>query len=345
MKVSESDFYRNEMDINYDPPAAMQFGVNLKMIEYIPYQIRNSFVSMLSLFRPKSSDAKRREFPIDDLADRLDPSTDEKREFWQKDFGVVMTHDVDTRVGYEFGMSKFVEMERAEDMVSTFNIVADSLEYQISKDTISSLVDVGFDFGMHGLRHDGKFAFLTASEQKERIEKAAARGKELGLSTIGYRAPLLHRTKPMIKHLTETGYDWDSSFPDTDDSTVGYASTGSRTIFPFYPLYRVGGDWQLSPVLEIPVSMPQDWTLLYYYKLSKENMLKVWKKKMEYIKSKGGLAVFILHPDPEDFGHPKYHDSFRQLLKIIKEADPEILTCSELTERWKKKFPPPMSSR
>ncbi|MHA2027026.1 MAG: hypothetical protein ACW98U_14090, partial [Candidatus Thorarchaeota archaeon] len=136
------------------------------------------------------------------------------------------------------------------------------------------------------------------------------------------------------------GYDWDSSFPDTDDSTVGYAATGSRTIFPFYPLYRDGGMWQQSSILEIPVSMPQDWTLLYYYKLSEESMLRVWKKKMEYIKSKGGLAVFILHPDPEDFGHPKYHKSFKTLLKIIKEADPEILTCSELAERWKKKFPP-----
>jgi hypothetical protein len=144
----------------------------------------------------------------------------------------------------------------------------------------------------------------------------------------------------MIRHLTEVGYDWDSTFPDTDDSTVGYASTGSRTIFPFYPLYRVREKWQQSSVLEIPVSMPQDWTLLYYYKLSEESMLRVWRKKMEYIKSRGGLAVFILHPDPEDFGHPKYHDSFRKLLRIIKEADPEILTCSELADRWKKKFPP-----
>jgi peptidoglycan/xylan/chitin deacetylase (PgdA/CDA1 family) len=340
--VSKSDFYRNEMDIEYEPPAAMQYGINLKMIEYIPHQIRNSFVSMLSLFRKTPTvDQKRREFPIDDLADRIDPSTDEKKEFWKKDFGVIMTHDVDTRIGYEYGMSKFVEMERKEDMVSTFNIVADSNEYTISEDFIKSLIKQGFDFGIHGLHHDAKFPFLPVSEQKERIEKSAARGRELGLSLLGYRAPLLHRTKSMIGHLTEAGYDWDSSFPDTDDSTIGYESTGSRTIFPFYPLYRGEGAWHPSPVLEIPVSMPQDWTLLYYYKLSEESMLKVWKKKMEYIKSKGGLAVFILHPDPEDFGHPKYHKSFKSLLKIIKDADPEILTCSELTERWKRRFPPP----
>lgn len=341
MKVSKSNYYKNEMDIKYEPPAAMQYGVNMNLIEHIPHQIRNSFVSMLSLFRKRPAEGqRRREFPIDDLADRLDPSTDEKREFWQKEFGVIMSHDVDTKTGYEYGMSKFVEMEQAEDMVSSFHIVADSNEYKIDSDFINSLVKDGFDFGMHGLRHDGRFPFLPISEQKERIEKSAARGRELGLKWLGYRAPMLHRTKSMIRHLTESGFDWDSSFPDTDDSTVGYASTGSRTIFPFYPLYREEGDWQQSPLLEIPVSMPQDWTLLYYYKLSEENMLKVWKKKMEYIKSRGGLAVFILHPDPEDFGHPKYHNSYRALLKIIKEADPEILTCSQLAERWKRKFPP-----
>jgi hypothetical protein len=96
---------------------------------------------MLSLFRKKpASGQKRREFPIDDLADRLDPTTDEKREFWQKDFGVIMSHDVDTRIGYEYGMSEFVEMERAKDMVSTFNIVAESNEYDISEDVYTDSV-------------------------------------------------------------------------------------------------------------------------------------------------------------------------------------------------------------
>ena len=340
MKISKSDYYRNEFDIEYSPPAAFQLGASIGLIEYIPYQIRDSFVSLLSLMRPRSGGPKRREFPIDDLADRLDPSTDEKREFWEKDFGVIMTHDVDTRVGYQYGMKKFVEFERKEDMVSTFNIVPQSFEYDLSADVVKSLVDDGFDIGMHGLHHDGKYAFLTEQEQRDRVEAAAAKARELGVPSLGYRAPLLHRTKKMIQYLTEAGYQWDSSFPDTDDSTVGYATTGSRTIFPFYPLYRDGAQWQRSQMLEIPVSMPQDWTLLYYYKLSEESMLRVWKKKMEYIKSKGGLAVFILHPDPEDFGHPKYHNAFRKLLKIIKDADPELLTCSQLAERWKKRFPP-----
>jgi peptidoglycan/xylan/chitin deacetylase (PgdA/CDA1 family) len=341
LKVSKSDYYRNEFDIEYRPPAALQLGVGLGLVEYIPYQIRDSFVSLLSLLRPKSSNAqKRRTFPIDDLADKLDHSTQEKREFWQKEFGVVMTHDVDTREGYDFGLSKFVEIERTEDMVSTFNIVPNSFEYQLDPDFVRSLLRDGFDIGMHGLHHDGRFAFLPEEEQRARIVDAANRAKELGILSVGYRAPWLHRTKQMIRFLTEAAFDWDSSFPDTDDSTIGYASTGSRTIFPFYPMYREGHLLKHSSVLEIPVSMPQDWTLLYYYKLSEESILRVWKKKMEYIKKQGGLATFIVHPDQEDFGHPKYHRAYKALLKIIKEADPELLTCSDLARRWKKRFPP-----
>lgn len=342
MEITESDFYRNEMDIEYRPPAALKLGAGLGFVEYIPYQIRNSFVSLLSLARPRSSNKpKRRNFPIDDIADKLDPSTDEKRDFWQKNFGVIMTHDIDTRGGYEYGFSKFIEMEQAEDMVSTFNIVPSSSEYRIDPDKISSLVKDGFDFGMHGLHHDGIFAFLTEDEQRQRIFDSIKRADDLELPTRGYRAPWLHRTKVMIRYLSEAGYEWDSSFPDTDDSTIGYASTGCRTIFPFYPLYHDGNDWQRSHIVEIPVSMPQDWTLLYYYKLSEEKILHVWKKKLDYIKSKGGLAVFILHPDQEDFGHPKHHKAYRMLLKTIKEYDPELLTCSELASRWKKQFPPP----
>ncbi|MGY5859846.1 MAG: hypothetical protein RTU63_10790 [Candidatus Thorarchaeota archaeon] len=341
MKISKSDYYRNEMDIQYTPPKTMQLGVGLGLVDYIPFQIRDSLVSLLSLFRPKPSDgSKRRNFPIDDLADRLDSTIEEKREFWQKDFGVVMSHDVDTREGYEFGLSKFVEIEKQEDIVSTFNIVPNSPAYDLDPDLVTSLVRDGFDIGMHGLHHDGKFAFLSDDEQRVRIFESAKRAKELNLSSIGYRAPWLHRTKKMVRYLTEAGFEWDSSFPDTDDSTPGYAVTGSRTVFPFYPLYRDGETWKQSPMLEIPVSMPQDWSLIYYYKLSEESILRVWKKKIEYIKSKGGVAVFIIHPDQEDFGHPKYHKAYRALLKIIKETDPELITCSDLAKRWKKKFPP-----
>jgi len=341
MKVSKSDYYRNEMDIQYTPPKTMQLGVRLGLVDYLPFPIRDSFVSLLSLFRPKASDSsKRRNFPIDDLADRLDPAIEEKREFWQKDFGVIMTHDVDTREGYEYGLSKFVEMEKQEDIVSTINMIPSSPAYDLDPDLVTNLIRDGFDIGMHGLHHDGKFAFLSNDGQRARIFGAAKRAKELNLPSKGYRAPWLHRTKKMVSYLTEAGFEWDSSFPDTDDSTPGYAVTGSRTVFPFYPLYRDGETWKQSPMLEIPVSMPQDWALLYYYKLSEESILRVWKKKMEYIKSKGGVAAFIIHPDQEDFGHPKYHKAYKSVLKIIKDADPELITCSDLAKRWKKKFPP-----
>ncbi len=328
------------MDIDYKPGMALRLGVNLSLAQFIPYQIRDRFVSMLSLFGPKGQENRRRTFPTDVLADQLDPTTEEKREFWEKDFGVIMTHDVDTKSGYEFGMRKFVEIEKKHDVVSTFNIVPESLEYNLEKDYIKEVVSAGFDIGMHGLHHDGKFVYLAPEDQKTRTTRAAEIAKDLDVP-LGYRAPYLHRTKQLIQYLTENNYDWDSSFPDTDESTVGYADTGCRTVFPFYPLWNDGKSWQRSPVLEIPVSMPQDWTLLYYYKMSENEMMKVWKKKMEYIKSKGGLAVFIIHPDPEDLGHPKRLKLYDEVLKMIDDADPEWFTCSSVSDKWKNRFPMP----
>jgi len=337
LTVSKSDYYRNEMDIDYNPGIALRLGVSLGLAQFIPYQIRNRFVSMLSLFGPKEIENRRRKFPTDDLADELDTSTVEKRDFWQKDFGVIMSHDVDTKIGYDYGMRKFVEIEKELDVVSTFNVVPDSQEYTLEREYIQDLVSDGFDFGMHGLHHDGKFVYLTLDEQYMRVKMAADIAKEFELP-LGYRAPYLHRTKQLIGSLTKEGYIWDSSYPDTDESTVGYADTGSRTLFPFHPLWRDTGSWQKSPLLEIPVTMPQDWTLLYYYKMSEEEMLKAWKKKMEYIKSKNGLAVFVIHPDPEDLGHPKRLGFYRRVLNMIKDADPEWFTSTALAKRWTSKF-------
>ena len=337
LKISKSDYYRNELDIEYNPGLALRLGANMNLAQYIPYQIRDRFVSMLSLFGPRGAASRRREFPMDNLADELDPATSEKRDFWQKEFGVIMTHDVDTKRGYEYGMRKFVEIEREMDIISTFNIVPESLEYDFESEYIRELHRDGFDFGMHGLHHDGKFVYLSLEEQKRRVERAAKIAESLEVP-IGYRAPYLHRTKYLVKHLTDSGYLWDSSFPDTDESTVGFADTGSRTLFPFYPIFRDKNEWNQSPLVEIPVSMPQDWTLLYYYKLSENKMLKVWKQKMDYIKSKNGLAVFIIHPDPEDLGHPKRLKFYRKVLEMIKREDPEWYTCTSLANRWKERF-------
>jgi hypothetical protein len=124
------------MDIPYDPSIGFQIGINLNLIQYIPYQVRDKFVSLLSIMGNRSSGELRRSFPIDDLADRLDPTTEEKREFWDKDFGVLMTHDVDTRLGYNYGLAKFVEIEKQMNFVSTFNIVPKSNEYDVSKQLV-----------------------------------------------------------------------------------------------------------------------------------------------------------------------------------------------------------------
>jgi peptidoglycan/xylan/chitin deacetylase (PgdA/CDA1 family) len=340
LKITKSDYYRNEMDISYDPGVALRLSANVGLARYVPYQLRDPLVSLVFRAGPPTGKKRRRTFPVDDLADQLDPSTTQKQAFWQKDFGVVMTHDVDTKRGYEYGLQRFVEIEKELDITSTFNLVPESLEYSLEKEVVHSLLSEGFDVGMHGLHHDGKFAYLTPQQQKERIEKTSLLAKDFGITNLGYRSPYLHRTRHMMRFLDEAGFAWDSSLPDTDETTSGYADTGCRSIFPFYPLWHDGTTWQRSRVVELPVSMPQDWTLLYCYRLSEEAMLKVWREKLDYIKSKKGLAVFITHPDPEDLGHPSRHKTYRALIAMIKESDPEWFTSSSLALKWKSSFRP-----
>ena len=50
----------------------------------------------------------------------------------------------------------------------------------------------------------------------------------------------------------------------------------------------------LRGYVELPYTLPQDHTLFIFLK---ESTTDIWKKKLDWIVEKGGLALFISHPD------------------------------------------------
>ena len=123
LKISKSQFYRNEMDISYNPSLFLRLGVMLNMRHFLPPNFRNIIGPLLSSKTNQIIITRgRRNFPFDDLADKYDPSIDEKRDFWGKDFGVIITHDVDSVYGLKVGLPAFIQIEKKFDLVSTFNL-------------------------------------------------------------------------------------------------------------------------------------------------------------------------------------------------------------------------------
>lgn len=73
--------------------------------------------------------------------------------------------------------------------------------------------------------------------------------------------------------------------------------------------------------VEIPYTLPQDFTL---FVLMGEKNIDVWKRKLDWIVSKGGMVLMLLHPDyihigegrcgPEEY-HLRFHFQFLRYVR------------------------------
>jgi hypothetical protein len=95
----------------------------------------------------------------------------------------------------------------------------------------------------------------------------------------GFRSPATHRDWELMPLL---GFDYDSSYPDTD---------------PFEP--QAGGCCSWLPyfnreLVELPITLPQDHTLFVILQECSERM---WVEKTDYLRSRRGMALLITHPD------------------------------------------------
>jgi hypothetical protein len=243
-------------------------------------------------------------WPIDELTIRRPP----KFICWpeQKRFSLVLTHDVDSAKGQEKCL-KLAEIEENFDFRSSFNFVPE--RYSVSKDLRSYLTDNGFEVGVHGLKHDGK---LYASKKifQQRASKINEYLKEW--KAVGFRSPAMHHNLDWLHDLI---IEYDASTFDTDPFEP--QPSGLGTIFPLW----IKSNSNQSGYVELPYTLPQDFTLFI---LLKEKNIDIWKRKLDWVAEKGGMALINVHPDYINFDgddlaleeYPvQYYEQFLQYLK------------------------------
>jgi len=171
---------------------------------------------------------------------------------------------------------------------SSINFVPEG-EYRVS-DTLRQMLDqAGFEVGVHGLKHDGKLY-----DSKTKFAASAARIKEYVRlwKACGFRSPLMqHR----LAWLHELGVEYDTSTFDTDPFEP--EPDGVSTVFPFWVPGPDGAGY-----VELPYTLPQDFTL---FGVLREGNIDIWKKKLDWIAARGGMALLNTHPDYMCFGDSK----------------------------------------
>jgi peptidoglycan/xylan/chitin deacetylase (PgdA/CDA1 family) len=222
--------------------------------------------------------------------------------FWPhgKNFAFVITHDVETQKG--FGkIERVCEIERKYGLRSSWNFVPE--RYFVDSRLLESLVNDGFEIGIHGLKHDGKLfnSRRLLDERMKEIKKYA-----IDLDAVGFRSPATHRNPDWMMNLP---FEYDSSFPDTDPYEP--QPGGCLSVFPFF----------IGNLVELPITLAQDHTL---FEILGYQDISIWKQKIDWIEKMNGLALVIIHPDYIRAGRGRGEEGrypieyYEQLLQYVK---------------------------
>jgi peptidoglycan/xylan/chitin deacetylase (PgdA/CDA1 family) len=196
-----------------------------------------------------------------------------------KRFCVVLTHDVETARGQD-RCRAVAELEMSLGFRSSFNFVPE--RYAVSPSLRAWLTENGFEVGVHGLNHDGKY-FSSPEVFRERAKKINRYMKEW--KTQGFRTPSMLHDLDAIHQLDIT---YDASTFDTDPFEP--QSDGVETIFPFVVPPPGGG----RGYVELPYTLPQDFCVFVMFQ---ERDTRLWEEKTRWIAERGGMSLLITHPD------------------------------------------------
>lgn len=144
---------------------------------------------------------------------------------------------------------------------------------------VHAILQAGSEVGGHGDIHTS-FNGVPEAEQVTRIGHMldildpllASHGEQVR----GFRAPYLSQDENTWTALVDEGLQYDA----------GEADTWSRVTVP-HPT----GD-----ILQLPPTMPMDWTLLDDYQLSMVDAEAIWLDKFDYVMARRGLFSWVHHP-------------------------------------------------
>jgi hypothetical protein len=212
-------------------------------------------------------------------------------ELWPdgRSWALVLTHDVETDVGYrDIGRLRAIESERGYR--SSWNFVGE--RYAVSDEVVRDLRDDGFEIGVHGLRHDGR-DLASSRVMEQRLP--AMRGYAQRWQAVGFRSPATQRRWELMPRL---GFEYDSSYTDTDPYEP--QPGGCCTYLPYFN----------ESMVELPISLPQDHTL---FAVLQHQDAEVWLRKARHIRERHGLVLVLTHPD---YAHddPRIAEGYRTLL-------------------------------
>ena len=223
-----------------------------------------------------------------------------------KRFALVLTHDVEGGKGLA-RVEHLMNLELQYGFRSCFNLVPEG-EYQVPDRVRVLLERAGFEVGVHGLDHVGR---LYNSKAKFAADAYRINDYARKWNASGFRSPHMQHRLGWL-HRLEVEYD--ASTFDTDPFEP--EPDGMGTILPFWVPGTNGGGY-----VELPYTLVQDFNL---FKVLREESIEIWKRKLDWIADRGGMALINTHPDYMCFGGKQQRDEYpashyEEFLRYVRE--------------------------
>lgn len=236
--------------------------------------------------------------------------------FWPegKDGCIVMTHDVETQIGLD-ACDDLMALDTEFGIPSSFQLVP-AQRYRVSESVLEHMRSRGFEVNVHDWNHDGSLfrnrkVFL---ERARKINECAAEWR-----AEGFRSGALYRNPDWIEDLHIA---YDMSVPNVAHLDPQHG--GCCTVFP----------WFNGNVLEIPLTMIQDYALFHFLN---RYSLDLWKQQLKLIVEANGMASFIVHPDyiQEKRARSVYRDLLTCLRELREESNLWVAVPGEINRWWR----------
>jgi hypothetical protein len=195
---------------------------------------------------------------------------------------VLLTHDIDSRAEIA-GIVALRELEHRFGLVSAFGFIP-----EVSwpdRSVIDRLLDDGCEVYCHDIRHNGKLPFMGVPAMRASFELFFERNPYARDVVHGFRSGQLLMTATLLGVIGEF-FSYDLSLPDSERGGPYGSSAGCATVYPFL----------VDDLLEIPLTLPQDFYLFNVERLDSTGILSLWRNKLESVLARGGVAVLNTHP-------------------------------------------------
>ena len=238
--------------------------------------------------------------------------------FWPegKQACALMTHDVQTGEGRDF-CERLMDVDDSFGIKASFQVVPES-RYKVPETYLTGISQRGFEVNVQDLNHDGRL--FDKYEEFQRRTKAINAYAGV-FKARGFRSAVLYRKVDWLNSLC---FEYDMSIPNV--AHLDPQRGGCCTIFPYF----------VGDILEIPVTMTQDYTLFH---ILRDYSLDLWREQSSRILERHGVMNFIIHPDyvTEEQEMRVFKDLLGYLAELRAQAGLWIPLPRELNEWWRQR--------